>query len=428
MIPLDDAQKVTLNLIAPLPAEFVPMERALGCVAAAPARARLRVPQFANAAMDGYAVRSSDTRPGGVRLEVTATTLAGDEPSDTLAAGCAVRIMTGAALPRGADAVCMQEEASTETNGTDVRIARRIEPGEHVRLPGEDVEVGQEVLGVGSVLGPSELGVMAGQGYSSALVHPRPKVGVISTGNELVASVGGLRPGTILDVNRPVLLASLASSGFTAVDLGTCGDDPLEIARLLESGITRCDAVISTGGISVGEADNVKSVLSGRCGGQARWMQIAIKPGKPFIAGIASGTSVPLFGLAGNPVAALVGFELLVRPALRRLAGHSRLTRTTVVATMECDVERRCDGKLHALFTAGSFHEDGSFHVERVVRHGSHQLSATIGANALLLVPDGEGLATRSSAKVLLLDAASTSASLGMSRQRAARGGARSRE
>ena len=186
--------------------------------------------------------------------------------------------------------------------------------------------------------------MLAGQGVTSLLVHPRPRVGVLSTGNELTRSGGALEYGAIRDVNRPMLIAALRRSGFISVDLGIVPDDRASLEEAFRRGAIECDAVISTGGVSVGDVDLVKTVITGLCGTRSRWMQVAVKPGKPLTFGTTNANGTPLFGLPGNPVSTLVNFELYVRPSLRILGGHEKVSRPTFAAKLDCPLPRHCDG------------------------------------------------------------------------------------
>lgn len=405
MIPLEEAQQFVCGTLTALPPVELSLADALGCVAAEELKAMEHVPGFSNSAMDGYAFRAADTSTGLARLRVIGSVMAGDVPALRVEAGDAMRIMTGAPLPDGADCICKIEEVTVASDGHNVLINRAVRIGEHVRYPGEDIAIGQVLSAPGNELGPTELGVLASQGFTSVLVHPRPRVGVLSTGNELVDSPGPLQNGKIRDVNRPVLLALLRQSGFTPVDLGIARDDQTAIVERFQEAVLECDAVISTGGVSVGDVDHVKTAIGDLCGERARWMQVAIKPGKPFTFGIAGPRATPVFGLAGNPVSTRVGFELFVRPALRLLAGHQSLERLTLNMTLDCPLHRQHDGKLHLVHVAARFHDDGRMHVESVTRQGSHLLSAISGANAIVMVPDGDGLDTGDIIRGMVLDA-----------------------
>jgi molybdenum cofactor synthesis domain-containing protein len=353
--------------------------------------------------MDGFALRSSDTSSGSARLSVTDSVYAGDVSSLRLETGQAMRIMTGAPLPEGADCVCMIEEATVD--GHEVLISRAIASGEFLRHVGDDTAIGQVLVSPGQELNAPGIGVLAGQGFSSVVVHPRPRVGVLSTGNELAASTDPLQPGQIRDLNRPLLLALLRQSGFTPVDLGVAGDTREEITRTLRDGVEECDAVVSTGGVSVGDVDYVKTVIADMGGGDARSMQVAIKPAKPFAFGVIGPRRTPVFGLPGNPVSTRVGFELFVRPALRTLAGHRTTERLMLDAVLDEAIVRPLDGKLHLVHVEAKMRDDGRVHVEGTMRRGSHLLSAIVGANAIAFVPEGAASGVGDVVRVMILDA-----------------------
>lgn len=404
MIEVDDARSFVLERLTALEAVRVPLDEALGGVASEPIVATEPVPGFRNSSMDGYAVLASDTAKGPVRLRVVGTILAGNVPDRRLESGEAIRIMTGAPLPDGADAVCMIEETTDDPAEGTVLISMILEGGQSVRFPGDDVAVGQQLVDAGCVVTGARTGVLASQGLSTVSVHRRPRVGVLSTGDELSGSGGTLAAGKIRDSNRPMLLALIRESGFTPIDLGIAPDKVEGITTLVRRGVDECDAVIATGGVSVGDVDFVKLVLADLCEGTARWMQVAMRPGKPFAFGTAGGGSTPVFGLPGNPVSTRVSFEMFVRPALRRLAGHQKLERTTINMVLDCPMPRKPDGKLHLVHVDSRIHEDGRMHVESASRHGSHLLSAVANANALAMIPDGDGLEPGDVVRALLLD------------------------
>ena len=409
MIPLDEAKRFVLEGIVALPPRALPLEEALGCVVAEQIVAKESVPGFTNSSMDGFALRAHDTASGSVRLTITDAVMAGDVSSLRLGAGEAMRIMTGAPLPDGADSVCMIEEAVVEDDAT-VRIPRVIARGEHVRYPGDDIRAGQLLLTRGTELNAPNVAVLAGQGFTSAVVHARPRVGVLSTGNELSRSSGPLAPGQIRDTNRPLLLALLRQSGFTAVDLGVAEDTHEAITRHLAEGVAQCDAVISTGGVSVGDVDHVKHVIGELGGDHARWMQVAIRPGKPFAFGVVGAARTPVFGLPGNPVSTRVSFELFVRPALRTLAGHEHVERLSVHAMLDVVVPPARDGRLHLVHVSARMLDDGLVHVRSAARPGSHLLHAVADANAIALVPEGVRSDVGDTLRVIVLDAEALSA------------------
>ena len=266
-------------------------------------------------------------------------------------------------------------------------------------MPGEDVRAGQVLFEAGTELGPGHLGVLASVGAETVEVVPPPRVGVLSTGDELVAGSGALRPGQIRDSNRPMLLALVSQAGFVPVDLGTAPDDEAAITAAIERAVAECDAILTSGGVSVGDFDYVKTVLDRL--GDMHWWQVAVKPAKPLAFGTVRGT--PVFGLPGNPVSSLVSFELFARPALRRMAGHRELFRPEVPAIADEPLRRRPDGKLHLVRVVATTDGEGRVHVRSSGGQGSHLLRAMALANALVLLPDGDGVHTGATVKAMLL-------------------------
>jgi molybdenum cofactor synthesis domain-containing protein len=248
-------------------------------------------------------------------------------------------------------------------------------------------------------LTPAVRGVLASVGVSEVEVGRPPRVGVLSTGDELVAGPGPLEPGQIRDSNRPTLLALVRDAGWEAVDLGRIPDEKAAIGSALERGVATCDALLSTGGVSMGEYDYVKVVLDRM--GEMRWMRVAIRPAKPLAFGVVQ--RVPVFGLPGNPVSSMVSFELFARPALRQMMGHPVLDRPRVRAVADEPFRRRADGKIHFDRVACTY-VDGRYHVRSSGGQGSHQLSAMARANALAVLPDGPGVDEGEAVEALLLD------------------------
>ena len=247
------------------------------------------------------------------------------------------------------------------------------------------------------------VGVLAEIGATSVDVYRRPRVGVLSTGDELVADGGPLAAGQIRDSNRPALLALVRTSGFDAVDLGLAPDDEAAIVDAIDRGVASCDALLTSGGVSMGDVDLVKVVLGKLA--DMRWMQIAIRPAKPFAFGIVEPSSerrVPVFGLPGNPVSSLVSFELFARPALRQMAGHAQLDRPRVQAVVDAPLTRRSDGKTH-FARVRCVYEAGQYHASSAGGQGSHQLAAMATADGLAVLPDGDGVAAGELVDVMLL-------------------------
>jgi len=378
---------------------------ASGHVLAETIQAAEAVPSFANSSMDGYAVRAADTAHPPARLRVVTTVLAGDSAQTFVSAGESARIMTGAPLPPGADAVCMVERTRVESDGSIVIVEESVQPGTFVRKAGSDIQAGDEVFSPGTHLSPAHVGVLSSIGVEQLFAHPSPTVGVLSTGDELVTSAGTLAPGKIRDANRPALLAQLHADGFGTVDLGLVGDDEAALTALLEEAGSQCDAIVSSGGVSVGDRDLMKAVLKDLSGPTMRSMQIAIKPAKPFAFGMLKETGTPVFGLAGNPVSALVAYELFVRPALRSMAGCTVLDRPRLAAVADVDLPRSRDGKLHLVRVTVRTGIDGVLGVRSAGGQDSHMLRVMAQANALALLPDGEGVRAGDRVEILLLDA-----------------------
>ena len=397
MIGVEEARRAILAACPPLASQAVPLAEALGCVTAGSVVAGHDVPSFANSAMDGFAVQAADTAGAPVTLEVVGTVAAGAAPGVVVGRGQATRIMTGAMLPAGADAIVMVERTSSD--GDTVTIEAAASVGDHVRHPGEDFRAGQVLFEAGTELGPGHLGVLASVGAATVDVYPRARVGVLSTGDELTSTAGDLLPGQIRDSNRPMLLALVAQAGWTPVDLGSAPDDEAAIAAAIERGVAGCDAILTSGGVSVGAFDYVKVVLDRL--GDMHWWQVAVKPAKPLAFGVVAGT--PVFGLPGNPVSAMVSFELFARPALRSMTGHRDLYRPELPAVADTPLRRQPDGKLHLVRVVATTDDDGRLHVRPSGGQGSHLLRAMALANALALLPEGEGVEAGGTVKVMLL-------------------------
>ena len=314
LLPLDEARRQLLAGVSALPGrEVLPLAEALGRILAEVQVAALDMPSWDNSAMDGYAVRSADA---GRELPEVARFAAGDAPGrlddDTVA-----RIFTGAPLPEGADAVVMQEDVDTDRGR--VSLPAKINPGQHVRPRGQECRRGEPLLATGRRLRPQDIGLLASQGVASVPVIPRLRVALLSTGSELREPGTDLSPGAIYNSNRPMLLALLRSLGCSVRDCGNVEDDAQRTRALLAEAADGADLVLSSGGVSVGDADHVRAAVE-ELGALHLW-RIAIKPGKPFSHGEIAGT--PFIGLPGNPASAFVTFMLLARPWIERRQGRS---------------------------------------------------------------------------------------------------------
>lgn len=313
--PLDEVITELLRQVpVPPPAETVDLASAHDRVLAEAVASRVDVPGHDNTAMDGYAVRTADIPQAGTHLPVGLTVHAGDVPS-SLPPGSAARIFTGAPIPGGADAVVMQERC--QADGESVRIDQLPEAGNNIRRAGEDIANGACVLEAGRRLGPAEVGLLASVGADTVAVRRRLRVAVFSTGDELVPAGERLQPGQIHDSNGPMLSALVAELGLEVAEVGHLPDDLAASRERLRAAAGRADAVITVGGVSVGDADVVKAAVEAE--GELGLWQVAIKPGKPFAFGRIAQT--PFFGLPGNPVSAMVTFLLLVRPFVLRQQG-----------------------------------------------------------------------------------------------------------
>ena len=404
MISLGEAQEIVVGGCEPLKSVLADCHQMAGRVVAQDVVATEFIPPFANSAVDGFAVRAQDVGAAGVELEVLGVIGAGHIANYVIGAGQAARIMTGAPVPQGADAIVMIEDA-TVLSETRVRCNKPARLGEAVRNIGEDVQVGDVVFATGSVINSAGVGVLAGINARQVLTYPRLRVAMLSTGDELVINGGLLKPGPIRESNLTMVAAMISATDCEVINLGIIDDDEAKLEKILREVATRCDAIVTSGGVGQGDFDVVKIVLSRVA--EMQWMQMAIKPAKPFAFGkltTSDSRVIPVFGLPGNPVSSMISFEMLARPALRKMMGHTQnLTRPTVRAIVDKQLKRRQDGKVHLMRVFGTFEPDGRLHVRDTGPQGSHQLAATALANGLALVPDGEGLVAGSEVEVMLL-------------------------
>jgi molybdopterin molybdotransferase len=402
LVPFADARAGVLERLEPLPVREVGLTDAAGCVLATDVAAAEDLPPFANSAMDGFAVRAADLAGAGedrpVALTITGEVFAGTGRLPTVRPGETARIMTGGAVPPGADTVVPVEQTSVEGDTVLVRLDPG--PGRYVREAGEDVGRGTVVLERGRVLDPAAIGMLASVGRRAVPVHPRPHVMVVSTGDELVDPGDPLGPGQIRDSNSWLLVAQVRASGAEAFRCDKLRDDPEALRRGFALAAAEGDFVVTSGGVSVGERDYTKQVLAEL--GDVRSFRVAMQPGMPQAFGFAAGT--PLYGLPGNPVSCFVVFETLVRPALRRLAGHAddRLDRPRVVARLGGPV-RSPAGKLSFLRVRLEVGDDGLV-ATSTGSQGSGVLSSCVAADGLAVVPaEHTELAAGSPVQVVLL-------------------------
>lgn len=389
MLSVEEARQQMLNTIPVLPVEKRGILEASGYVLAEPLRAAENIPPFDNSAMDGYAVRAADVKHASdqnpVTLSVVETIAAGVAPTRSVGAGEAARIMTGAMVPPGADAVVMQE--ATHRDGGTVRILDSVEPAENIRFIGESVENGQQVMERGTPLRPPEISMLAALNCGTVNIHRKPRVAIVSTGDELTPLGVPLAPGKIRDSNRYGLYAQVQEAGGEPIDMGIAPDDAAETERIFRAALADADALVTSGGVSVGEHDVVKNVLEKL--GEINFWRVAMKPGKPQAYGIADGK--PIFGLPGNPVSSLVVFELFVRPALLKMAGSIDLLRPTFTATLAETITNK-DGRVNYM-RAILKNVDGHYVAETTGPQGSGILHSLVLANGLITIPSGATLA-----------------------------------
>ncbi len=399
MISVDEHLARVLSRVQPLAPLDLQLLDAHGCVLDEDVVAPGPLPRFDNSGMDGYAVLTRDLAELPVTLPVLGDVAAGPASPLVVQSGLCVRIMTGAALPLGADAVVPVEWTD---GGVDrVEIRRAPEPGAYVRRAGEDVAAGETVLPRGTFLGSAQVGLAAAVGRSRVLVRPRPRVVVVSTGSELVEPGAALLPGRIPDSNSPALTAACLESGALAYRVGIVPDDPETLLDTLEDQLVRADVLLTSGGVSVGAYDVVKEVLSRL--GTVQFDSVAMQPGMPQGFGTLGPDETPVFALPGNPVSALVSFEVFVRPALRRMLGAEPLQRPRVHAVADAPLTSP-PGK-RSFVRVRLEHRDGAPHVAPVSGAGSHLLAGLARANALAVVPeDVEHVAAGDKVDVLLLE------------------------
>ena len=381
MRPLEEVRAEVIGSMIVLGSESVGFRDATGRVLAEPVTSDEDVPQFANSAMDGFAVRADDvTEPGAVLLVVDDVP-AGQVASVAVGPGEAIKIMTGAPMPEGADTIVRVED--TESDDDKVRVTVAVPHGTSVRPPGGDIAAGDTVFGPGVRLTPMHVGVLATVGVVEPMVHKKPRVALMSTGDELQPpETVDLGPGMIRDSNRPMLLAMLIEAGADVIDIGRLSDDPDELRAAIGNAAVQADVIVSSGGVSMGEHDVTKLVLR-EVG--IDFMQVAIKPAKPFAFGHLGGK--PFFGLPGNPVSAMVSFEQFVRPALLTMQGATSVLRPAAVAVAGEDLQT--DPRKTVFLRVNIV---GDYDRPVVIRSGgqeSNVLSAAANADAFAVVPRG---------------------------------------
>ncbi|MDP6679521.1 MAG: molybdopterin molybdotransferase MoeA [Verrucomicrobiota bacterium] len=401
MLSLKEAVERSLAAAPLLDTEAIPLVDTTGRFAAVDAIANVALPGFDNSAMDGYAVRSCDLRGATAESPVALNCLgvipAGAKPSGTVDEGICMRIFTGSPIPLGADAVIMQEDCSIDP-GEDgiVRCNDSVKPWENVRLKGEDVREGDTVVAAGARITVGTIGLLAATGHGSLEVGLQPKVGLVVTGNELVEPPGNLQPGEIYESNRAMLASLVARANGLPTRYPVVPDSLEATKTALERAFAENDAVVTSGGVSVGDHDHVRPAIE-RLGGSLDFWKVAVKPGKPFVLGQADGK--PLFGLPGNPVSALVTFLLLVRPALLKMQGATDCRLAKRPGRLADELANRGDRRHFVRVTLDA---DGL--VRGAGGQRSHMLGSLAKANGLVDLPPESRLAKGDPVEVLLID------------------------
>ncbi len=417
LLRLEAALDRMLAGIGPLPEVELPVDRLDGMVLSREVTARFTLPPWDDSAMDGYAVRSADvagaTADVPVRLRVIGEVAAGHVAEGAVDPGTAMRILTGAMLPAGADAVVRVEDtdapAGVAALPAQVAVRVPVTPRTSVRPAGSDMRQGDRMLAAGDVMAPNRVGALVAAGRGSAWVVRRPRVAILATGDELVAAGEPLDGARIPDSSSPALCAQVRDAGADAVALGIARDDRADIVDRLRQGLEVADIVVASGGVSVGAHDEVRLAFDDI--GRIDLWRVAIQPGKPLAFGRAPGPGgIPrlLFGLPGNPVSSFVTFELFVRPTIRRMAGHTQLGGRTIVRARLADVARSDPARRAFLRVRLVPDAQGRWTASLAGGQGSHMLSGLAAADGLAIVPEGIGeLEAGAEVDVIRLDAAS---------------------
>lgn len=394
MKTIAEALAETIALFSPLASEDVAIEGALGRFLVDDVRAHVEVPPFDASLVDGYAVRAAAITVG-TTLPVVGESRAGAAMPGALAAAAVMRVFTGAPVPEGADAVVMQEVVVREGGGA--RFEREVRVGAAIRRRGSDVALDGLLLPAGHAIDPGAIALLAGDGRPQARVHACPRVAIVTTGDELLAPGEPLRPGAIYDSNGSMLRALVETAGGGVTAIERARDDLGDTVRACERALVAADVVITAGGVSVGDHDLVHDALAA-LGVERRLWKVRMKPGKPLAVGVKDG--VPVIGLPGNPVSAWVGFEVFVRPGLRRMLGDPRPYRRVVDVTLGASV--RCSPDRTELARARL---DDAGLAWPMAKQGSSALASVASVDALLVLPEREGeLAAGERVRAMLLD------------------------
>jgi molybdopterin molybdotransferase len=399
---IEEVRTTVLDSVHTLSPIELHLQEAFGCVLAADVVAELDIPGFASSAMDGFAVRASDvegaSRQHPVALRIVGRALIGRQPEATVGSGEAVRVATGSPIPGGADCIVPVEDAFSK--GDTVRVLRDLPEGKHIRPAGQDVRAGQTLVATGRRIAAPELGLLASSGHASVLVHPRPRVVVLSTGDELVEPGRPAAFGMVRDANSFTLYGGLRDVGAVPYLAGIVRDDADVLKEEVLGLVARADCFISSGGVSVGERDVVKKAFFRR--GEIEFYRVAMQPGMPQGFGAVDG--VPYFGLPGNPVSTFVSFEVFIRPALLKMMGRRDIFRPEIWAVVENDLSGPAEKMQFARVRV--WRDRGEWRCASTGPAASNLLGTVVRANGLAMIPVGtETAAAGSRVRVMLFRA-----------------------
>ena len=394
MISIDEARRIVLEHAARLPVECVPLLEGLGLVIAEEVRSPWDIPASDNSAMDGFAFAHGSLQ--GKSAPVCGFLPAGMVRADPVPTGKAIKIMTGALIPPGCDTVVPVEDVLEIPGG--IVLKQKTKPGSHVRKQGEDVGTGELVFIAGTVIRPQEIGMLASFGKTGIHVYRRPLVAILATGDELVEPGEERLPGKIINSNSVSIAAQVLEAGGRPILLGIAHDDRLHTRSMIQKGL-QADVIITSGGVSVGDHDFVKEVIE-EMGGELKFWKINMKPGKPLAFAVIN--DKPFFALPGNPVAAIVGFEMFVRPALLAMMGQSHLMRPLVKAIVTESISNKWD-RPHLVRALVELRQ-GKYHLKTTGNQGSARISSLTLGNALVLLPAGADIKPGDMVNASLLD------------------------
>ncbi|MDF1535111.1 MAG: molybdopterin molybdotransferase MoeA [bacterium] len=402
MIRVAEARSIVLDNVIPLGSEVVGLDECLFRVLAQPVTARRHVPPRDNSAMDGFALTAAATgaatEQNPAALPIVRTIRAGDRAGDPVGEEQVVRIMTGAPVPEGIDTVVPVEQTRVEAETLYLTVP--LKAGANIRRAGEDIREGEEMFLARRPLRPADLGLVASQGIAQLRVFRRPEVAILATGDEVVSLGEVPHEAQIYSSNTHALTALVRECGAVPRQLGIAKDDPDHLAVMIEEGL-QSDVLVTTGGVSMGDYDYLKDVFR-EVGVEVLFWKVAQKPGKPMTFGVRRGK--PVFALPGNPVSATLSFELYVRPALRKMMGHTRLFRPTVRAVLEQDVKKK-PGRRNFIRGVVERKEDGILYAHTTGKQGSGILRSMSAANGIIILPeDAEGAKAGERVEVYLID------------------------